>query len=65
MTDIVVKMEHVRAAKMCIRGARAFFERHNLDWNTFIREGLPVEQIEATGDAMALQVAEVARGRQQ
>jgi hypothetical protein len=65
MTDIVVKMEHVRAAKMCSRGARAFFERHNLDWNTFIREGLPVEQIEATGDAMALQVAEVARGRQQ
>ena len=65
MTDIVVKMEHVRAAKMCSRGARTFFKRHNLDWNTFIREGLPVEQIEATGDAMALQVAEVARGRQQ
>ncbi len=65
MTDVVVKMEHVRAAKMCSRGARAFFERHNLDWNTFIHEGLPVEQIEATGDAMALQVAEVARGRKQ
>lgn len=63
MTNIIVRMEHVRAARMCSRGARAFFERHNLDWNTFIREGLPVEQIEATGDAMALQVAEVARGR--
>ena len=65
MTRIVVRMEHVRASKMCSRGARAFFKRHNLDWNTFIRDGIPVEQIEATGDAMALKVAEVARGRQQ
>lgn len=65
MTKVLVKMEHVRASKMCSRGARAFFQRHNLDWNTFIREGLPIEQIEATGDAMALQVAEVARGRKQ
>lgn len=65
MKNILVRMEHVRAAKMCSRGARAFFDRHGLDWNAFIREGIPVEQIEATGDAMALQVAEVARGRQQ
>lgn len=58
---ILVTMQHVRKAKMCSRGARAFFERHNLDWQKFLDEGLPVEQIEATGDAMALQVAEVAK----
>lgn len=64
MSDtVLVKMEHVRAAKMCSRGARAFFVRHGLDWERFLRDGLPVEQIEATGDAMALQVVEVARGR--
>lgn len=64
MSDAVtVRMEHVRAARMCRRGAKAFFERHNLDWETFLREGLPAEQIEATGDAMAIQVVEVARGR--
>jgi hypothetical protein len=56
-------MEHVRAARMCSRGARAFFERHGLDWQRFLAEGLPAEQIEATGDAMALKVVEVARGR--
>lgn len=61
----MVKMEHVRAVAMCSRGARQFFIRHNLDWNKFIKEGLPVEVIEATGDAMALKVVEVARGRQQ
>lgn len=60
---VMVKMEHVRAARMCSRGARAFFVRHGLDWERFLREGLPAEQIEATGDAMAIKVAEVARGR--
>lgn len=58
---IKVKMIHVRKAKMCARGARAFFERHNLDYSEFLSEGTDVELIEATGDAMALKVAEVAR----
>ncbi|HRP76270.1 MAG TPA: hypothetical protein PLN31_19490 [Azoarcus taiwanensis] len=62
---VVVKMTHVRNARMCSRGARAFFLRHGLDWDRFLREGLPAEQIEATRDAMALKVVEVARGRQQ
>lgn len=61
--QVIVRMEHVRAARMCSRGARAFFARHNLDWQTFIKDGLPAEVIAATGDAMALQVVEVARGR--
>lgn len=63
--QVIVRMEHVRAARMCSRGARAFFARHNLDWQTFIKDGLPAEVIAATGDAMALQVVEVARGRKQ
>lgn len=63
--QVIVRMEHVRAARMCSRGARAFFARHDLDWQTFIKDGLPAEVIAATGDAMALQVVEVARGRKQ
>lgn len=61
LEPLLVNMRHVRQAKMCSRGARAFFERHNLDWQKFLEEGLPVEQIEATGDAMALEVAKVAK----
>lgn len=57
-------MADVRAARMCSRGVRAFFDRHGLNWEQFLSEGIPVEQVEATGDFMALQVAEVARGRQ-
>jgi hypothetical protein len=40
---------------------RAFFARHGLDWPRFRAEGLPAEQIEATGDAMAARAAELAR----
>lgn len=58
---VLVTMRHVRAARMCSRGARRFFERYGLDWSTFLREGLPAETIEATGDAMALRVTRVAR----
>lgn len=66
MTDeLIVRMNDVRAARMCSGGARAFFERHGLDWSKFLKEGIPAEQLVATGDAMALQVVEVARGRKQ
>lgn len=60
-----IKMEHIRQARMCSRGARDFLIRHNLDWSTFLQEGIDEELLIATGDAMALQVVEVANGRQQ
>lgn len=58
-------MADIRAALMCSRGARMFFERYGLDWSEFLKHGIPADQLEATGDAMALKVVEVARGRQQ
>lgn len=60
---VMVRMSDVRAVHMCSGGARAFFRRHNLDWSAFLKEGLPVETIEATGDAMALRCAAHARAR--
>lgn len=65
MSDLIIRMEDIRAAGMCSRGARSFFKAHSLDWDTFIKNGLPSETIEATKDAMALKVVEVARGRKQ
>lgn len=63
MTEAPIKitMSHVRQAKMCSRGARDFFARHNLDWKKFLAEGLDSDLIEATGDAMALEVVKVAK----
>jgi len=62
--SVIVRMHHIRErGKLwyCVPGARAFFERHGLDWRAFIREGIPAEQLERTGDAMALKA--VARAR--
>ncbi len=65
MTTVIVRMEHIRAAKMCANGARSFFERHGLDWCEFLKCGIDSSYLTATGDAMALQVVEVAHGRKQ
>lgn len=62
---VIVTMKDIRATHMCSRGTRDFFSRHGLDWNKFLSEGIPAEELEATGDAMALAVVEVARGRQE
>lgn len=64
-SGIRVTMRHVRQTHMCSRGARAFFTRYGLDWTLFLREGLPVEVVEETGDAMALQAAKAARAEQE
>lgn len=57
----MVTMRHVYAGGGCAPGARAFLLRHGLDARAFFRGGLPVERIEATGDAMALAYARIAR----
>jgi len=58
---MMVRMEHLRRLKFCSRGAREFCQQHGLDWSRLVREGLPVEEVAATGDAMALMLVEVAR----
>ena len=65
MSEIRVTMRHVRQCKMCSRGARAFFDRYGMDWSEFLRAGVPVEALEQTGDAMALQAVAVARAEQE
>lgn len=45
----------------CRSGARQWFERHGLDFTDFMRNGLPAEVLEATGDGMALAIVKWAR----
>jgi hypothetical protein len=56
-----VTIQHCRRLRYCSRGLRAWFERHGLDWRLFREQGLPAETIEATGDAMGIRAAELAR----
>lgn len=61
--DILIRMRDIRAAKMCSRGSRQFFEKHNLNWQDFLANGIPASKLEETGDHMALFLIEVTRGR--
>lgn len=57
----MVTMSHIRKARMCSGGTRAFFLRHGLNWSLFLKQGIEAEKLAATGDAMALQVVAVAK----
>lgn len=63
MTELIVTHADMRAMGYCNRGARRWIAARGLDWSRFVREGLPIEVIEASEDAMALRVAEAVRGR--
>lgn len=62
MTEpLIVTIDHVRAAGLCVHGTRGWFARHGLDFRAFLREGIDAETLLATGDAMARRVVECAR----
>ena len=56
-----VTMVHIRQARLCARGARAFFLRYGLDWTGFLRNGIPAADLESTGDALTARVCALAR----
>jgi hypothetical protein len=58
-------MRHMRAARFCRRGVQTFFDRHGLDWRSFLSEGIEAEKLEATCDTMALEVVRIAREEQE
>lgn len=60
----IITMREVRAAGMCSKGARDFAKRYNLDWIGFLKNGIPADELAATGDALALKIVETARGQQ-
>lgn len=61
--DVIVTMQHVRQAKMCAKGTRKFFEQHSLDYQDFLKNGIPASELKKLDDAMVNQVIEVAYGR--
>jgi arsenate reductase-like glutaredoxin family protein len=45
-----VRIQHIRQANLCARGARAWFARHGLDYGEFLKNGIDSEKILALGD---------------
>lgn len=59
--EIILRIEHVRKAKLCARGMRGWFARHDIDFMDFLKNGMPISKAEAMNDALANRVIEVAR----
>lgn len=59
---MLIKIAHMRKCKYCSKGVRAFFKKHNLDFSSFLENGIDEEKLLATKDAMAEKVVEVANG---
>lgn len=59
-SEIRVRHRHIRAAGICMAGSRDFFAKHDLDWNDFLKNGIPVKTLEEIGDPIALRAADEA-----
>ena len=53
-----IYISDLRKAKMCARGSRAFFLSQGWDWQDFLENGIDLEIVKASKDAMAQQVVE-------
>lgn len=58
--SVIVRMAHLRGAKMCSRGCREFALVHGWDWDDFLENGIDSDILLETGDAMAEHAVAVA-----
>jgi hypothetical protein len=60
-SELQVYMRHLRAAKICARGARTWFPKQGFPYQDFLDNGISAELLTATGDPFALRAVEQAR----
>lgn len=58
-----VYRRHLRKANRCGSGCRVWFARQNppWSWGDFLRNGLPIEDFDNTGDPLAIEIADIVR----
>lgn len=54
-----IYMSDIRKAKMCSQGTRAFFLARGWDFRDFLKNGIDIEIVRQSNDAMALQIVEI------
>lgn len=57
---VIVTMRHIRQAGLCSRGLRKFAENHQFDFDDFLKNGMPLDQVRLIDDAMVQRVADLA-----
>ena len=61
-SGVLVYMRHLREANICRSGMYEWFQQYGIDHRKLHKDrGLPVEELEATGDHFAILVANIAR----
>lgn len=60
----MVTPKHCREIGYCMRQVRPWLVRHGFDVKTFVHDGIPVEDLEATGDALAIRICEHVRAQE-
>lgn len=58
---MIVRISHVRKARLCNRGAREWFARQGWNWQEFLDHGIDADLLIATEDPYALRAVEAAR----
>ena len=58
---VVIYPRHIRAAGLCMSGARRWFPRHGMTFEACRRGEVTADMLDATGDTFAAQVSALAR----
>lgn len=61
----VITLDLIRSAGGCAWGARHFFNRYQLDFKSFLKNGVSAETLINTGDALAIDIVnQIIKGEQ-
>lgn len=58
-TDFTITVSDLKRLGYCNKGARKWFESVGLDWNAFVKNGLPADVVLAKGDGMSERLVRV------
>lgn len=62
---MIIRVEHGWQMGYCSSGMRAFAERHELDWDKFLQEGIEETELAKIDDHMVTKMIEAAHGQQE
>ena len=55
-----VTVAHARELGYCVKGVRRWFDGRERTWESFVEQGIDSDWLRATGDAMAIRLADFA-----
>lgn len=60
-TPLIITARDMQSKGFCLGGTRRWFHEYGLDFNDFLKNGIPVDDLLATGDGMAERLVELVR----